>query len=134
MFKRMVLVALACLTGSIAQGPQATAQKAACAITITPYPVAVNTAWHVLVSGLKPGQTDIVLGNGWNDGNYMDQKVFTADANGNIGVAPPLFEFQTINGQTLDPTGTHYFQVLHVNLTSGAWKLLCDESYEVLAQ
>jgi hypothetical protein len=28
----------------------------------------------------------------------------------------------------------HDFQVLHVNLSSGPWKLLCDERYEVVAQ
>src|SRR5207253_3032822 len=123
-----------CLVGSGAQAAQPSAQKAACAITITPDPVAMNTAWYVLVTGLKPGQTDIVLGNGYNDGNYMDQKVFTADANGNIGVAPPLFVYQTFSGQVLDPTGWHNFQVLHVNLTSGGSKVLCGESYEVVAQ
>jgi hypothetical protein len=134
MFKRTVLIGLLCVVCSAAQATPGNYQKAACTVTITPAPVVVNTAWYVLVSGFKPGETDIVLGNGWNDGNYMYQRVFTADANGNIGVAPPLFEYQTIGGQTLDPTGTHNFQVLHVNLTSGAWKLLCDESYEVVAQ
>ena len=82
----------------------------------------------------KPGETDIVLGNGWNDGDYMEQKVLTADANGNIRVALPLFEYQTMNGQTLDLTGTREFQVFKVNRTSGACKLLCDESYEVVAE
>jgi len=133
MFKRALLVGLLCLFGGAEQAVQANAQPG-CAITITPDPVAMNTVWYVLVSGLKPGQTDIVLGNGWNDGNYMGQKIFTADANGNIGVAPPMFEYQTINSQTLDPTGQRDFQVLHVNLTSGASKLLCEEWYEVLAQ
>jgi hypothetical protein len=85
----------------VAQASPRNYQKAACTVTITPAPVVVNTARHVLVSGLKPGQTDIVLGNGWNDGNYMDQKVFTADANGNIGVAPPRLELSTRPARTI---------------------------------
>jgi len=116
----LILAALLCFGAGTAHAAQPNSQKGTCTITVTADPVAVNTAWYVLVSGLKHSETGIVLGNGWNDGNYMYGKVFTADAKGNIGVAPPVFEYQTISGQTLDPTGWHDFQVLHVNLTSGA--------------
>jgi hypothetical protein len=47
--------------------PPVNSQKAACAVTVTAEPVALNTAWYVL----EPGETGIVLGNGWNDGDYM---------------------------------------------------------------
>ncbi len=107
-------------------------------ITITPSPVIVNASWFVTVSGLKPGSDSIVLGNGYNDGNWMFHEFFTADANGNIGVTPPVFEFQTINGQTLDPTGQHDFQVLHVNCNGQGVctksQVLCDQPYFVVAQ
>ena len=134
MLKRTVLTGLLCVVAATASAAPANTQKSTCSITITAAPVAVNASWYVFVAGLKPGGGDIVLGNGYNDGNYMDQKIFTADANGNIGVAPPLFEYQTLGSQTLDPTGWHDFQVLSVNLSNGNSKLLCDEWYEVVAQ
>ncbi len=106
------------------------AQARACQIAITPDPVVVNAPWHVVVSGLLPNKDGIVLGNGWNDGNFMNNQFFTADASGNIAVDPPLFVFPQSNG--LNPTGQHDFQVLKGSATNpGKFKAVCDQFYTV---
>jgi len=118
-----ILLLTACTATS--QGPP---QK--CTIAISPEPVPLNTPWNVLVSGLKSGQDNIVMGNGWNDGNWMYHKYYTASPNGNIAETPPPFQIQTVGGQTLDPTGQHDFQVLQMTGGGGS-KLLCDQWYNV---
>src|ERR1051325_6958257 len=99
-------------------------------ITITPGPVLVGLPWQVVVTGLRPGEDNIVLGNGYDDGNWMYHAFFTADSSGQIKVSPPVFQVVVMaDGTVMNPVGQHQFQVLKM-LKGGTSQVLGSQWYQ----
>jgi hypothetical protein len=98
-------------------------------IVITPAPVVNLQPWHARISGFKPGQDQIVLGNGFDDGNWMFHAYYTANENGVVEVDPPVFDLENRVPMPAD----FIFNVLQMLGARGNSKVLATMPYQVVA-